>query len=287
MTRYPHIYSSPKWHQDNIRLFVVLSVALHVAIFGGGYRFFAFWSARVIPEAITIQLYQGTGEGVGAPSKGSERVPQKPVAPPKPEPPKPEPPKPVEPPKPEPPKPEPPKPKPVEPPKPEPPKLKPAEKPQPKPAPVKPAEKPAPRTPVKVAERPQPSAAAATARPEPQNAAFGTKDGDPLSKMRTAGGQGIPSELSFWGRQVVRKVDDAWIYPEGVSLENNVATIMFTVDRNGNLVGEPVVVQEASDPRVAQSGLQAVKQAAPFPAVPETFKEPQVQILYDFTLTPG
>ncbi len=107
------------------------------------------------------------------------------------------------------------------------------------------------------------------------------------SGVRTpGGGSGIPSELSLWGRQVVRKVEEQWFYPEGIDIDpaNNMAEVMFTIDRNGNLTGEPAIVKEANDSRVGQSGLEAIKAAAPFPPLPETYTGAQLQIIYSFTM---
>ncbi|MFO7974314.1 MAG: TonB family protein [Candidatus Hydrogenedentota bacterium] len=96
----------------------------------------------------------------------------------------------------------------------------------------------------------------------------------------------LPSELSYWARMVQRKVTKYWEVPGGIRIDpkNNQAKISFWVDRKGNLIGEPVVIQHANHVALAQSGLRALKLAAPFPPLPDTYIEPEVQVVYTFTL---
>jgi hypothetical protein len=74
----------------------------------------------------------------------------------------------------------------------------------------------------------------------------------------------------------------AWQVPEGLPLENAVAEVAFVVDKDGRLVGEPVVVKHASDPEVALSGIRAIKAVGLFPPLPAGFE--QQRVISAFTL---
>jgi outer membrane biosynthesis protein TonB len=210
--------------------------------------------------------------------------PEPPKPEPKVEPPKPEPPKPA--PKDEPPKPEPPQPEPkVEPPKPEPPK------PEPKPEPPKPEPKPKPekKPPEKKPEPPKPKP------PEPKK-----ESTPPPKKQETVNQQPVtpsagpkaqvanllPPELEWWARQVQRKIEDVWVVPDGIKIdnENSVAEVSFWVNRNGELIEQPKVVKEASDPALAESGVRAILLAAPFPRFPDSFDKDEQLVVYTFSL---
>ncbi|MBI1321106.1 MAG: hypothetical protein GC168_19450 [Candidatus Hydrogenedens sp.] len=96
----------------------------------------------------------------------------------------------------------------------------------------------------------------------------------------------MPTELGTWATNVKRKVDRVWAPPGGVSLdgESMTAEIGFTVSRDGMLLDTPVVLKEADDPRVAETGLRSIMLSAPFPPLPDSFKEPELYIVYGFSL---
>ena len=98
---------------------------------------------------------------------------------------------------------------------------------------------------------------------------------------------GIPSALGMWGGLVQRKVEKEWVVPEGLQLGavDDGALISFWVNRDGRLVGEPEIVKEALDPAVATSAIRAVKAAVPYPALPDSFGDAQVQVYYTFIPT--
>ena len=98
-------------------------------------------------------------------------------------------------------------------------------------------------------------------------------------------GSQFPSELGYWGRRVQVKVSQVWAAPAGMRLVagQNQAEVAFWVSRQGNLLGEPEIIKEASDPDLAASGVQAIKMSAPFPPLPPDFREEKVQIVYVFT----
>ena len=61
--------------------------------------------------------------------------------------------------------------------------------------------------------------------------------------------------------------------------------ISFWVNRDGKLVGDPEIVKEALDPAVATSAIRAIKAAVPYPALPDSFGDAQVQVYYTFIPT--
>jgi TonB family protein len=95
---------------------------------------------------------------------------------------------------------------------------------------------------------------------------------------------GFPSELGTWGGLVKRKVEAKWTVPSGLRIAQNEALISFWIDRSGNLIGEPEIIQHAADRAVGDSGLLAVKEAAPFPKLPRSFTEPEFNVVIVFRL---
>jgi len=177
--------------------------------------------------------------------------------------------------------------------------LKPKDEPKPnKPDPKKEAakketpkveKKPAKETPKKVAaadiEMP------ALDRPAPERIQD-TKQGkvDAKIKKGETGRPGIdiealPSALGMWGRLVQRKVEKVWVVPGGVRLTpENALVISFWVDIQGNLVGQPVVRQDGNSPELMASGLLAIKEGAPYPPLPDSFKGPEQEVQYTFVI---
>ncbi|MBN2310885.1 MAG: TonB family protein, partial [Candidatus Hydrogenedentes bacterium] len=94
----------------------------------------------------------------------------------------------------------------------------------------------------------------------------------------------LPSVLGYWGRLVKRKVEGAWRVPAGIRIDPdaNAAMVSFWIDRQGALIGTPQIVKPARDPAVGASAVRAIKQAAPFPPLPEEYAEPEVQVVYTF-----
>lgn len=229
----------------------------------------------------------------GDPAPGDPGPPR--MAPPEPDPPKP-------PPEPEPPKPEPPKPEP----KPEP-KVEPKPEPKPKPDPVK-ETKPKPDS-----EKPKPKTE--TAKTTDSSAKKTGKENTKLTKAeikemmsplgdlpigpKSSGvpgatgfevgvraDEGFPSELSGWARLVRRKILLTWEKPAGIKLtaDNNKAEVAFWVDRQGNLLGDPQIVSEKSDPELSASGVKAIVSAAPLPPLPDEFKAMEQEVIFEFML---
>ncbi|MGC8739735.1 MAG: TonB C-terminal domain-containing protein, partial [Candidatus Hydrogenedens sp.] len=96
----------------------------------------------------------------------------------------------------------------------------------------------------------------------------------------------LPPELEWWAKQVQRKIESAWDIPSGVKIdkENNVAEVSFWVNRNGELIEQPVVTKEASDPELGESGIRAILLAAPFPRFPDGFNKDEQLVVYAFSL---
>jgi TonB family protein len=113
-----------------------------------------------------------------------------------------------------------------------------------------------------------------------------TKPTAPSSRRSQIVSEGIPSELGGWVRLVQRKVERVWTTPGGVSMnaDENTAVVTFFVDRNGNLMDEPIITQHASDPAIGESGLRAIKASAPFPPLPDGYPRMEQLVEYEFSL---
>jgi TonB family protein len=86
-----------------------------------------------------------------------------------------------------------------------------------------------------------------------------------------SGLKGLPSaDYSQYLSQLKKRVESVWKYPEGVSGVQKVA-VLFTLDRAGRLVHSEVL--DSSDSRLNASAVEAMKRAAPFPAIPESLKD--------------
>ncbi len=120
----------------------------------------------------------------------------------------------------------------------------------------------------------------ANARPSTQAQ---TGYGDPNSVETGISQRGLPSVLSTWAKQVERQVLRFWNEPGGIGRANKVA-IAFWVDRNGNLIGDPQIVEPSSDASLDQSGLNAIRTAAPFPPLPQGFTGNRQQVIFIFRL---
>jgi TonB family protein len=71
-------------------------------------------------------------------------------------------------------------------------------------------------------------------------------------------------------KQLEKRVNSVWRYPEGVSGVQTV-TVRFTLDRAGRLSQAEVL--ESSDSRLNASAIEAMKRASPFPPIPESLKD--------------
>ena len=183
------------------------------------------------------------------------------------------------------------------PPRPQPAPPKPVAKPQPspvKPAPVKPAP-PQPKQPAKAQSVPLPPGFAprpAAAQPASKPAA---KPG--ASKFADAFNKGIPgaagkaqsqapAAAAFGPQQqsalraaIMRQLKPKWVAPQGFEAEKLVTQVRFSLDRQGRVVGEPVVVSQSGQTpanaaqvkRHAEQAIRAVKLAQPFILPPDFY----------------
>lgn len=199
-----------------------------------------------------------------------------------------------EPPTPEPPQPEPPKPEPPKPPDPEPPKVVEAKPPEPekeKKEETKPKEKPKPKEKAKEKQKEEPKPKE-TAKPKPTPKAQQQPQKPPQQQKEkptetgVAVQAGVPSELAAWARLVEKKILKNWMIPAGILLDpnNNQADVAFWVDRQGNLIGQPEIIKEASDPEVGQSGIQAILLSVPLPPFPPECSKQEQEVVYTFTV---
>lgn len=91
------------------------------------------------------------------------------------------------------------------------------------------------------------------------------------SKTGPAGQAAFSSpDFSAYLEMLKKRVEDRWRYPEGMSGKQEI-NILFVIDKGGKLVRAEVL--DSSDPRLKSSALAAMKQASPFPPIPESLKE--------------
>lgn len=262
---------------------IALSFMLHLVVGAFAWRLL-FVQPDELPPVQTITFMAEGPQSDEPLATTPEPAPPEPEPEPEPEPVKPPPPEPM--PEPEPipePKPEPPKeepktvlPEPVVEPEPEP--EKPEPEPMPEPDPPEPEPEPAPDPPE---PDPEPEPAAPDPEPEPM-----PKEPEPTPPARVEGPAEprvsikLPSVIGFWGSMVKRKVEQRWAVPPGVPIGDTV-TVMFTVDRSGRLLLGPEVVGTASD-QLRASAVQAVVSAAPYPPLPDDYRELEQQVVMTF-----
>ncbi|MBI5094325.1 MAG: TonB C-terminal domain-containing protein [Candidatus Hydrogenedentes bacterium] len=305
--RFEH-YNSDAWNPKGLRRSFVASVALHAGAFG--LILLLVWSGHsrmLAPGAKVAFIPRGHHQGAiddpnAAAVAATPQTTSEPPAP-APKPPDPTPPKSED-------KPKPPEPPPVKQKEPDKPKLKDTKESKVKensPPKPKPDEKKAKDTPKDKAEKTaekktkdktgqsknQKLALADMIPPSDETAPKGKGavkpqqgQADGEEKLGVEIQEGLPGVLTYWIGQVQRKVKSKWETPEGVLIvpDQNAAQIGFIVNRKGELVGQPEIVKEASDPVVAQSGLKAVLDSAPLPPLPDDFEENQQQVIITFRL---
>jgi TonB family protein len=80
----------------------------------------------------------------------------------------------------------------------------------------------------------------------------------------------LNADYNQYLKQLEKRVNSVWRYPEGVSGVQTV-TVRFTLDRAGRLSQAEVL--ESSDSRLNASAIDAMKRASPFPPIPESLKD--------------
>ena len=66
--------------------------------------------------------------------------------------------------------------------------------------------------------------------------------------------------------------------------DDDEALVSFWVDRSGNLMGPPEIVKHATNRSLGESGVRAIKLAAPLPPLPIEFAASEQQVVYAFGL---
>lgn len=92
------------------------------------------------------------------------------------------------------------------------------------------------------------------------------------SSGERAGRLGALSSPDFgpYLEMIKRRVQSLWKYPEAISGTHQV-NVLFVIDRGGKVAR--VEILDSSDPRINSSALQAMRQASPFPPIPESLKD--------------
>lgn len=135
---------------------------------------------------------------------------------------------------------------------------------------VKPVDKPPPD--VKPVDR-QKSAPQTTASPrsDRNNA---TRPAAP-----SPGAVASPAALASWRSEVLARLQRAKRYPRGAEQrgEQGVATVAFTLNRNGGVVSRRIV-RSSGNAELDQEALATVQRAAPFPPFPASMTQASVQL---------
>lgn len=93
------------------------------------------------------------------------------------------------------------------------------------------------------------------------------------------------SPLSGWSGLLKRRVDQEWQVPSGISSNAGLkAEISFRVDRKGNLIGQPKIVQGSSNSEFDDAGVKTILKVAPFPPLPDDYKGDEQAVIYVFRL---
>lgn len=102
----------------------------------------------------------------------------------------------------------------------------------------------------------------------------GTKGGGTGTGSGGGSYSGLKGMLSLDYNQylklIEKRVFSVWRYPEGITGIQKVS-VRFTLDRAGKL--SQVEVLDSTEPRINGSALDAMKNASPFPPIPESLKE--------------
>ncbi|MDR1036061.1 MAG: energy transducer TonB [Deltaproteobacteria bacterium] len=132
-----------------------------------------------------------------------------------------------------------------------------AEPPAPVAAPTQPAPAAAPTQPAPAAPPTQPAPAALPAAP---NAVAEADDSAVINAFR---------------KQVANRLRQNIVFPPAAreSRSQGVVSVSFTIGRNGELVSLPRVVKTSRHPVLDEAALKAVRESAPFPAIP-----PEIQV---------
>lgn len=151
----------------------------------------------------------------------------------------------------------------------------------------KPAPKPTPKKePVEIVPSSQKTIIAKNTgtKPGPATQPAGGTGGAGSGGLGPPGAQNLPPGLEGWGRSVQMKVSRIWQVPPGLPMtEENYADVEFTVNRNGDIIGEPRLVAGGTSPELGASGLNAIIQTRKFPPFPSGFSGEKINIIYRFS----
>ena len=96
-------------------------------------------------------------------------------------------------------------------------------------------------------------------------------DGNYYGTGSSTGLKGVPAvDFDNYFNEVKRRVESFWKFPDGVSGEQK-AAVVFILDRDGNLLKADIL--ESSDVHLNASAIDAMKNASPFPPMPDGLKD--------------
>jgi TonB family protein len=119
----------------------------------------------------------------------------------------------------------------------------------------------------------------------PDNSNTNLSTGNGLSG--SGGGTGINAPTTYAG-EIVKKIYEYKYYPpQAKALKlSGVSELGFSIKKDGNLNGEPKVLNTSGHEILDRTAIKIIKNSAPFPAFPQSIKEKELnlKVSIDFTL---
>ncbi|HZS34095.1 MAG TPA: TonB family protein [Methylomirabilota bacterium] len=166
--------------------------------------------------------------------------------------------------------------------------------------PTPPALPPAPPTrlpePPRVAAPPAPPAATAAAPPAPAPAVAMARPavdpirlGRPNAPSTSTGSIAVDASdfpFTYYLRLIQSKIGERWTPPRAAAAGGERAVILFEIQRDGQVVREPVLERSSGNGLYDQSAIRAVTEASPFPPLPPEFKASALRVHFGFEFNP-
>jgi TonB family protein len=88
--------------------------------------------------------------------------------------------------------------------------------------------------------------------------------------------------FTYYVRQLHAKVWERWRRPPLVSSEQAATVVVFEIDREGQIRGEPKISQSSGNDVYDQAALRAVLESVPFPPLPREFQAQYLKVNFGF-----
>jgi TonB family protein len=91
--------------------------------------------------------------------------------------------------------------------------------------------------------------------------------------------------FTYYLRQIQAKIGERWTPPRAAAHGGERAVVLFEIERDGQ-VREPILERGSGNTLYDQSALRAVREASPFPPLPQEFKASSLRVHFGFEFTP-